>query len=186
MTRLVIASVGLWLSACIIDAPVSGGGGMAPARSPMRPSTPSGPVAVKVGALLGDDKVEIQGAQFHPPQLVAGEQMKITLFFRVIDTIPDDYIVFVHIEDVDGKAERMNIDHRPMGGNYPTNQWKKGEVVRDEFGVVIPSGIPIRGVKIYAGLWDPKSDRRMKLMNPTAVANDGADRVLLATVPVLQ
>jgi hypothetical protein len=155
-----------------------------------------GPVTVRLGALLaratpdsdasGDDKVELVSATFQPPQLIPGDQMKIVLQFRVVDVIPEDYIVFVHVEDLDGKLDRINVDHRPMGGNYPTTQWKKGEVVRDEFGFGVPTGLPIRGVNIFAGLWDPRADRRMKLRNPAAVRNDGADRILLATIPVAQ
>lgn len=185
--------LGAGLSACIIDAPTEG---PAPAGRPRRAPASMGPVSVRVGAVLaraapdadsgGDDKVELVSAQLQPPQLVSGDQLKMVLTFRVIDTIPEDYIVFVHVEDVDGKVERINVDHRPMGGNYPTTQWKRGEVVRDEFGFTVPSNFNVRGVNILAGLWDPAADRRMKLRNPTAVRNDGSDRILIATIPMLQ
>src|SRR3954468_20444354 len=189
-----ILGVGLLaLSACIIDAP-NGQSESTPDRP--RLSTPNlGPVTVRVGAVLAqttvgsdkvEDKVELQAAQFQPPHLIPGDQMKIVLTFKVLDTIPEDYIVFVHVEDMDGKIERINVDHRPMGGNYPTNEWKKGETVRDEFGFAVPQNIQIRGVNVFAGLWDPKADRRMKLHNPAAVRNDGNDRILLASVPMAQ
>ncbi|HEU5217316.1 MAG TPA: hypothetical protein VFU23_01585, partial [Gemmatimonadales bacterium] len=163
---------------------------------PRRSITGVGPVSARVGAVLartgpdadagGDDKVELSSVQFQPPQLVPGDQVKMTLYFRVLDTIPDDWVVFVHVEDVDGKLDRINVDHRPMGGNYPTTQWKKGEMVRDEFGFTVPQGLPIRGVNIYVGLWDPQADRRMKIRNPTQVRNDGSDRLFLGVLPVAQ
>jgi hypothetical protein len=34
------------------------------------------------------------------------------------------------------------------------------------------------------GLWEPRSDTRMKLTNPDAVRHDGKDRILLAQIPV--
>jgi hypothetical protein len=185
--------LGAGLSACIIDAP-TGQSQSTPDRP--RLSTPNlGPATVRVGAVLAqatvgsdkvEDKVELQTAQFQPPQLIPGDQMKIVLTFKVLETIPDDYVVFVHVEDVDGKMERINVDHRPMGGNYLTTEWKKGETVRDEFGFAVPQNIQIRGVNVFAGLWDPKGDRRMKLHNPAAVRNDGNDRILLASVPMAQ
>src|SRR5689334_3458681 len=97
--------LGAGLSACIIDAP-TGQSQSTPDRPRM--STPNlGPVTVRVGAVMarstpdsdagGDDKVEIVSAQFQPPQLIPGDQLKIVLSFRVLDTIPEDYIVFVHV-----------------------------------------------------------------------------------------
>jgi hypothetical protein len=38
----------------------------------------------------------------------------------VLDRIDDDYTVFVHVEDVDGRVERMNLDHKSANGMYPT------------------------------------------------------------------
>src|SRR4051812_3866170 len=183
--------LGAGLCACIIDAPT--GQSQSTPDKP-RLSTPNlGPVTVRVGAVLArvttdpekpEDKVELQSAQFQPPQLIPGDQLKITLTFKVLDAIPEDYVVFVHVEDVDGKVERVNIDHRPMGGNYPTTEWKKGETVRDEFGFSVPQNLQLRGVNIFAGLWDPRADRRMKLRNPAAVRSDGNDRTLLASIPM--
>jgi len=191
--RFPVTSVlALCVLSCTIDAPT--GQGIAPQQQ-QRMGAPPGPAMapanrsqaamVRIGAQL-DGKVELSGAQIQPAQLVAGEPVKMTLFFKVLETVPNDYVVFVHIEDVDGRAERINIDHRPMGGNYPTTQWKKGEVVRDEFGILIPAGMPIRGVNVYTGLWDPQTDKRMKVTNATAIKTDGADRILVGAIPVAQ
>lgn len=185
------------LSACIIDAPTGQSGQQRSTPERPRMSTPNlGPATVRLGAVLArvtadatkppEDKVQLESATFQPPQLIPGDQMKIVLSFKVLDTISEDYVIFVHVEDVDGKAERINVDHRPMGGNYPTTQWKKGETVRDEFGFAIPQNLQIRGVNIFAGLWDPTADRRMKLTNPAAVRNDGADRILIGVIPMAQ
>jgi len=193
--RLVPALVlGAALSGCMIDAPTgqSGQSKSTPERPRMSPVN-LGPVTVRVGAVLARpvvgmdavaDSVELTSATFQPPQLIPGDQMKVILQFKVLDAIPEDYVVFVHVEDVDGKVDRINVDHRPMGGNYPTTQWKKGEVVRDEFGFGVPPGLQLRGVNVFVGLWDPRADRRMKLRNPAAVRNDGADRILLGSIPM--
>ena len=185
------------LSACIIDAPTGQSGPQKSTPERPRMSTPNlGPATVRVGAVLArvtgdatqppEDKVELQSASFQPPQLIPGDQMKIVLTFKVLDAISEDYVVFVHVEDVDGKVERINVDHRPAGGNNPTTQWKKGDTVRDEFGFSVPQNLQLRGVNIFTGLWDPVSDRRMKIHNPTAVRNDGADRILIGVIPMAQ
>ena len=78
----------------------------------------------------------------------------------------------------------MNLDHRPASGTYPTTKWRKGETVKDEFPLQVPPGIAVRRLNVWAGLWEPQSDVRLRLRNPDAVRNDGNNRVLVAQVPV--
>jgi hypothetical protein len=82
--------------------------------------------------------------------------------------------------------ERMNLDHKPANGLYPTTQWKPGETVKDEFSLYLPAGIQARAVVVWMGLWDPRTDARLPLTNPEAVRNDGRHRIQLAQVPVAQ
>ena len=167
-------------SSCIVPAPSE-----KTAEKQQVKSNNSPPLEVRLGANL-EDKVEIVGASVTPGRATPGESVKVTTFFKVLDTIPSDYMIFVHVEDVDGRMERLNADHAPIGGSYPTSQWKKGETLRDEFSVYLPPGVPSRGINILLGLWDQKTDQRMKLKNTDAVKNDGNNRILLVSVPVLQ
>ena len=143
------------------------------------------PLALKNGANLGG-KVEIAGATVQPGRVVPGEPARVTIFFKVLQPLDEDYVVFVHVEDGDGKMERMNLDHKPAGGLYPTTQWKSGETVKDEFTLYLPSGATTHAINLWMGLWDPHTDARLPLKNPEAVRNDGRDRILLAQVPVAQ
>ena len=88
------------------------------------------------------------------------------------------------VEDVEGRMERMNVDHKPAGGLYPTSQWKAGETVKDEFNVYLPASASPRALNLWLGLWEPRTDSRLRLTNPEAVRNDGKDRILLGQVPV--
>jgi hypothetical protein len=169
------------LSACIVEAP--GGATEAERRQATVQQLP--PLTLKSGANLGG-KVEIAGATVQPGRVVPGEPARVTVFFKVLAPLDEDYLVFVHVEDMDGKLERQNVDHRPAGGLYPTTQWKVGETVKDEFTFVVPSGAATRGVAVWMGLWEPHADARLPLKNPEAVRNDGKDRILLAQVPVAQ
>lgn len=168
------------LTACIVEAP--SGDSDEPAQ---RTQQPAGPATVKSGANLGN-KVELVGATFQPAQLVPGQPMRVTLYLRALDTMPVDYTVFVHVEDPDGRLPRTNFDHAPAGGKYPTSQWKKGDLVRDEFTVYLAPEAQARAVNLLVGLWDPKTDQRLQLTNPDKVRNDGQSRVFLAQLPVAQ
>jgi hypothetical protein len=169
----------LLLSACIVEAPSSEDGKPGATRT----VRPAGPVTVKTGALLGD-QVELVGATFNPGELIPGQPLRVTLYFRALAPLSADYAVFVHVEDADGRLPRTNFDHPPAGGKYPTRQWKKGDLVRDEFTIYLAPEAQARAVNLLVGLWDPKTEKRLPLTNPQKVRNDGQSRVLLARIPV--
>jgi hypothetical protein len=167
-------------SGCIVEAPTeSGSSSSAPARRP-----PAQPRTFKTGAILGEDKVELTGASVTPGEVTPGDQVRVSAFFRVIDKLDADYTVFVHVEDAEGRMQRMLLDHVPAGGQYPTTQWKPGETVRDDFIVALPSGVAVSRLNVWVGLWDPKTDLRLPLKNKDKVTNDGNNRILLAQIPV--
>lgn len=166
---------------CIVEAPVGSKGSGELSRAVVQNAPP---MNVKSGAIF-ENKVEALGAQVNPGQVMAGGQVKVTLGFRVLEELDQDYMVFVHVEAIDGAGERLNADHRPASGMYPTTQWKKGEMIKDEFPIYIPPSWQARGMSIWFGFWQPQSNVRLKLANPDAVKTDGLDRVLLAQVPVI-
>src|SRR4051794_27845774 len=98
---------------CIVPAPSSE---KTPERQKSAVAAP--PVEVRSGANF-EDKVELVGATVAPGRAAPGESVHVTAFFKVNDEIPADYTIFVHVEDVDGKVDRLNADHLPMQGQYP-------------------------------------------------------------------
>ncbi len=176
---VLLSSLLLLGSACIVEAP----GGASPEERRAATVAQVPPLAVNNGANLGG-KVLLVGATIQPGRISPGDQARVTLYFKVLQAMEEDYLVFVHVEDVDGRMERMNVDHKPAGGLYATSQWKPGETVKDEFPIYLPSGAAPRELNIWLGLWEPRTDTRLKLTNPEAVRNDGRDRILLARVPV--
>ena len=176
MTFVVVAAV----SGCIVEAPSGEKASPEKARAVIAQVPPA---TVQNGANL-EGKVEIVGATLNPGKAMPGETVRVTVFFKVLEQMDQDYMVFVHADDVDGRTDRINADHKPAGGNYPTNQWKKGETVKDEFSLYVPPGMPVRGLSLYLGFWDPKTDSRMKLTNPDRVKSDGNNRILIAQIPI--
>ena len=171
----------LLLCACIVEAP----GGASEAERRQSTVTKVPPLSIRSGANLGG-KVELVGASVEPGRIVPGQPARVTLFFKVLERIDEDYTIFVHVEDVEGRIERMNLDHKPANGLYPTTQWKPGDTVKDEFNLYLPSGAPSRALNVWMGFWEPRTDSRLQLKNPDAVRNDGRSRILLAQVPVAQ
>lgn len=171
----------LLLCACIVPAPSTES---APEKQKAIVAN-APPLQLKSGANMGD-KIEISGLVITPGAAIPGEAVKISGFYKVLDDIAIDYNVFVHVEDIDGRVDRINADHAPAGGQYPTTKWKKGETVRDDFQVFLPPGMQVRALNVLMGFWDPKADTRLPLRNADVIRNDGRDRVLVGSFPVQQ
>lgn len=167
---------------CIVEAPGSGGGQQSSAAGRPARTTEAPPLEVRVGANL-EDKIELVSARLEPGRALPGEMVKVTTFYKVKEPLPQDYMIFVHVEDPDGKEQRVNYDHPPAGGR-PTSDWKKDETITDSFSVQVPAGSDIRGLNVWLGFWHPATDTRLRLVNPQAVRNDGSNRILVATLPV--
>ena len=79
--------------------------------------TPAHPLAINFG-----DKVELIGWDA-PPSVSPRQDFKLRLYFKVNAAMPGSYKVFVHI---DGAGTRINGDHVPLDGKFPTNYWVVG------------------------------------------------------------
>lgn len=107
----------------------------------------------RVDAILGET-IELTGYD------MAFEQntLRLTLFWRARKNIDDDYTVFVHVLDAAGKIITQ-IDQQPQAGNYPTSIWDKGEQVRDDYTLQLPSGAP-NDYRIRVGLYRADAGER--------------------------
>ncbi|MFY0580282.1 hypothetical protein F0U62_40540 [Cystobacter fuscus] len=167
------------LGACIVEAP----GGASPNERRQSVVTQVPTLSTKGGANF-EDKVELVGANLQPGRLAPGDSARVTAYFKVLKPLDEDYTIFVHVEDAEGRMERLNVDHKPAGGLYPTTQWKVGETVKDEFMIALPPGASARTINVWMGFWEPKTDGRLQLNNPEVVRNDGRSRILLMQIPV--
>jgi hypothetical protein len=168
----------LSLSACIVEAPTKEGTQGAAPRAP-----PAPPQEFRSGANFGD-AIELSSVILSPSRGETGQPVRVMANFKVLAKVDRDYVIFVHVEDVDGRVDRLNVDHAPRA--KPTSQWVPGEVVQDVFDIPIPMGMPVRGLSLVLGFWDPKSDQRLPIVNKDQVPNDGRERLFVAKFPVAQ
>src|SRR5690348_9299685 len=54
------------------------------------------PLQIRNGAIF-DDRVEVVGAKLEPGRAQPGETVKVTAYYKVLEAIPQDYMVFVHV-----------------------------------------------------------------------------------------
>jgi hypothetical protein len=130
-------------------------------RSPL-PSAP----AVTVNADLGG-LVRLVGYQVDS---LSPRARQVTLFWTPLAPIPDDYTVFVHVRDAKGTniAQR---DAQPLGGDYPTHQWRAGETVIDPYRIDLPADLPPGEYRIVAGMYRLETMERLPVAGDTSGEN---------------
>jgi 4-amino-4-deoxy-L-arabinose transferase-like glycosyltransferase len=93
------------------------------------PNAPANPMQVNF-----DDKLTLLGWDVESPAgkgaLKRGAEFTLTFYWHCEARVPRSYKAFVHI---DGKGPRINGDHEPLDGAYPTQNWNAGDYVRDVF-----------------------------------------------------
>jgi hypothetical protein len=99
------------------------------------------------------DAIELVGYNLDP----TADAIKLTLIWKSLKSIDEDYTVFTHVQDQSGQ-QIAGKDNQPVNGAYPTSHWMPGEYVIDEY------AIPIRPPDDFAidvGMYDPETGARL-------------------------
>ena len=138
---------------------------------------PPPPDATPVGAVFGN-AAELLAYKLEPPALVPGQRARLTLYWRCRATL-DPWHIFVHLDDAAGTGERIHGEHDPVGGRFPTDAWKPGDVIADSFWF-IPGRDPLL---LFLGFYS-EGDNRLALTSPGRGRDDGNNRLLAGVLPV--
>jgi 4-amino-4-deoxy-L-arabinose transferase-like glycosyltransferase len=126
-------------------------------------------------AILGD-KVRLLGynmeSGFRP-----GDGIHLTLFWQCLEEMDRDYTVFTHLIDEQGIIWGQK-DNPPVDGFYPTSQWEMGEVVRDQYDILISSEAPPGEYQIEVGMYLAETGERLSVFEGE---QEAGNRVLLAS-----
>jgi hypothetical protein len=112
-----------------------------------------------------------------------GDIVYLQLWWRSDDAIPGDRTVFTHVlgpAKSDGSLVWAGHDARPGDGSLPTTNWAPGDLILDEYQLILPADTPPGEYLIEIGWYDPAAGgRRVEMVNPT-----GQDHLTLGTVRV--
>lgn len=106
-----------------------------------------------------------------------GQTMVIDYYFRVKKRVPSNQKIFLH---VDYPGNRINGDHYPNNGEFPTNFWVPGDIVRSrqhlEVGNYATPGVYSLNFGFFLG------SNRMKV--EPREAHDGRNRITIGKVRI--
>ena len=132
-----------------------------------------------VGANLGG-KVQLLGYNMESG-LRPGDGIHLTLFWQCLEEMDKGYTVFTHLVDGEGNIWGQK-DNPPVDGFYPTTKWEEGEIVRDQYDLLIASNATPGEYWLVMGMYLAETGERLEIL-----AEDGSvvdNRVLLGKVQV--
>jgi hypothetical protein len=105
----------------------------------------------------------------------------LDLYWRVDGESITDFVAFLHLVDMQGKAQLTN-DTVPLKTVFPPTQWQKGEVVREQRELVLPEDLPPGLYRLEFGLY--RWPGVVPVLGQEAGADGKMERFVLGTVKV--
>ncbi|NOZ30106.1 MAG: phospholipid carrier-dependent glycosyltransferase [Chloroflexi bacterium] len=145
---------------------------------PHRYELPTPPFSTE--AVLGQ-AVRLLGYDIQPRQATPGDVLSITLYWQALAEMDRPYKVFVHLVDENGQI-RGQRDSEPLNGEAPTTTWVPGEVLQDDYKVILSSEAPPGRYSLRVGLYDPVTWQRL----PVTGEHGRGDYIELGSIEVGQ
>lgn len=124
----------------------------------------SRPLSANLGneiALRGYELDELEPGRYH-----------LSLVWQALQTPAEDYTVFVHVLNPDGTCCPWQADQYPVAGTYPTGRWLPGEVVIDQYEIMLPPDLPAGLYPLEVGLYIAETGRRLVVTIPDMPTNE--------------
>jgi hypothetical protein len=135
----------------------------------------------RVEANLGG-KVQLLGynieSGFRP-----GDGIHLTLFWQALQEMEKDYTVFTHLVDGEGNTWGQK-DNPPVDGFYPTSWWEEGDVVRDQYNLVISPDAPPGEYWIEVGVYLAETGERLEVYGEEGLLPE--NRILLSPPVIIR
>jgi hypothetical protein len=110
------------------------------------------------------DRVLLREAELGKVEAQGGDVIPVTLTWRALRSMDEDYTVFVHLVGPDGKLHGQ-IDAWPVQGSYPTSQWASGEDVRDHYEVPLEKDAPRGRYRVQVGWYLLETMQRLSVLD---------------------
>jgi len=134
------------------------------------------PIAHPLRATLGDS-VELLGYDLSAESLAPGDTLRLTLYWRALTEMAEDYTVFTHVIAPDGSMSGQK-DNAPVNGTYPTSLWVADEIVTDSYEIEIGAESVAGPQRLEVGMYVAENGARLP------VAETGGDAVVLAEIEI--
>ena len=131
-----------------------------------------------------DNKVLLKACYLESDSFKPGEKLRLTLYWRALQPIQDDYTVFVHMARADGST-LIQQDVQPQDGTRPTSSWATDEWIEDSHELYIPKDAIPNVYWLKVGMYSRSTMQRLLVVDPgeATVLQDGVLVKELRVVP---
>jgi len=112
----------------------------------------AGPPEYALGTTL-DGCLTLVGYDLDPSQPVPGEELRVSLYWRVEEDLAQDYHTYVHLLKDEGQSIAQS-DQRPGQEYYPSSLWQPGETLLDVHLLSIPEDTQAGAMTLVAGAYE--------------------------------
>ncbi|MFT5195963.1 MAG: hypothetical protein ACI9EW_001337 [Cellvibrionaceae bacterium] len=118
-----------------------------------------------------------------PEEAMAGETIKLAMFWHSVQAVSDDYVVLIHWVKPGENQPAVQFDGPPDKGDFPTSLWRPGDEVTDVHQITIPADLPTGDYEVLVGLYQLSDFARLPVTD--AAGNSFPDHVIpIGTVNV--
>lgn len=126
--------------------------------------------------------IELSGYEMGERVLRPGETLHLTLYWRALRPIPDNYAVFTHVRG-EGETLWAGQDAWPQNGDAPTALWSVGQIITDTYALTLKPDTPPGQHHVEVGLYHAETLQRLRLFNVEGYPTD-ADFIFLSQIRV--
>jgi len=102
--------------------------------------------------------ISLVGYSLVPEEATVGQILRLTLLWQADTEIPEDYKVFVHLLNGEGQLISQR-DSEPVGGWRPITGWQAGQLIQDNYGLLIPEDAVEGEYELVVGMYDLEGER---------------------------
>jgi len=99
-----------------------------------------------------DNGVNLDGYRLSAQSLRPGDTLALTLLWRSTSPTQTRWKVFTHLLDGSSKIVAQR-DAEPADNLKPTSSWQAGEVVEDNYGILVPPDLPTGAYTLEIGMY---------------------------------
>ena len=130
--------------------------------------------------MLGQ-QIRFLGYDLHHSPSKPGGQVYLILYWQALGKIEEDYTVFTHLLDSEGRL-RAQKDNPPVSGLLPTSAWEVGEFIQDRYILPLAPDVPPGEYQLEIGMYQLETGQRLEVRGGL---EGRGDRILLGAVEVL-
>ncbi len=129
-----------------------------------------------------ENKVALVGYDLDRTALKPGEALHVTLLWRALAPLAQNYTVFARLLGPDNNAWAAK-EAWPQDGAAPTSRWPVGQVIRDSYELVLRPDTPEGIYSVGVGLFLPETQQNLKVLR--ARGEQAGNHIVLTRVRVL-